>query len=62
VVARIPLLALEQLRLRVHRDNTRWDGSRSVTIEAVTQAPGPPLIAAGPVLYIVPTLHNELCG
>jgi hypothetical protein len=36
------------------------NGSFAVTIEAVTQLPGSPLIAAGPVLYFVPTLHNEL--
>jgi hypothetical protein len=36
------------------------NGSYPVTIEAVTQLPGSPFIAAGPVLYFVPTLHNEL--
>ncbi len=36
------------------------NGSFPVTIEAVTQSPGSPFIAAGPVLYFVPTLHNEL--
>jgi hypothetical protein len=36
------------------------NGSFPVTIEAVTQLPGSPLIPAGPVLYFVATLHNEL--
>jgi hypothetical protein len=35
-------------------------GSFPVTIEAVTQLPGSPLIPAGPVLYFVSALQNEL--
>ena len=35
-------------------------GTFPITIEAVTQLPGSPLIAAGPVLYFVPTLQGEL--
>jgi hypothetical protein len=35
------------------------DGTYPVTIEAVTQQPGSPLIPAGPVLYFVDTLQNE---
>jgi len=36
------------------------NGSFPVTIEAVTQLPGSPLIPAGPVLYFVTALQNEL--
>lgn len=36
------------------------NGPFPVTIEAVTQLPGSPLMAAGPVLYFVATLQNAL--
>jgi hypothetical protein len=35
------------------------DGTHAVTIEAVTQQPGSPLIPADPVLYFVDSLRNE---